>query len=84
MLEEVEHPAGFSLKIPNSPIRLSRTPGGIQGPPPALGEHTDEVLTSLLALSDREIADLRAEGVVYGPLPSPVPWILEREQQAQG
>jgi CoA:oxalate CoA-transferase len=84
MLVDVEHPAGFSLKVPNSPLRLSRTPSGIQGPPPALGEHTDEVLTSLLALSDREIAELRAAGVVYGPLPSPVPWILEREQQAQG
>jgi CoA:oxalate CoA-transferase len=84
MLVEVEHPAGFSLKIPNSPVRLSRTPGGIQGPPPALGEHTDEVLASLVGLSDREIADLRAAGVAYGPLPSPVPWILEREQQAQG
>ncbi len=84
MLVEVEHPAGFSLKIPNSPVRLSRTPSGVQGPPPALGEHTDEVLTSLLALSDQEIAELRAEGVVYGPLPSPVPWILEREQKAQG
>ncbi len=82
MLVEVEHPAGFSLKIPNSPVRLSRTPGGIQGPPPALGEHTDEVLASLLALSDGEIAELRAAGVVYGPLPSPVPWILEREQRA--
>jgi CoA:oxalate CoA-transferase len=84
MLVEVEHPAGFSLKIPNSPLRLSRTPGGIQGPPPALGEHTDEVLASLLGLSDREIEELRAAGVAYGPLPSPVPWILEREQQAQG
>ncbi len=84
MLVDVEHPAGFSLKIPNSPLRLSRTPSGIQGPPPALGEHTDEVLTSLLSLSDREIAGLRAAGVVYGPLPSPVPWILEREQQTQG
>jgi len=84
MLVEVEHPAGFSLKLPNSPVRLSRTPSGIQGPPPALGEHTDEVLASLLGLSDREIADLRGEGVAYGPLPSPVPWILEREQHAQG
>ena len=80
MLVEVEHPAGFSLKVPNSPLRLSRTPGGIQGPPPALGEHTDEVLTSLLALSGREIAELRAAGVAFGPLPSPVPWILAREQ----
>ncbi|TET96908.1 MAG: CoA transferase, partial [Dehalococcoidia bacterium] len=81
MLVEVEHPAGFSLRIPNSPLRLSRTPGGIQGPPPALGEHTDEVLTSLLALSAREIAELRAAEVVFGPLPSPVEILSRRERQ---
>jgi len=81
MLVEVEHPAGFSLKIPNSPLRLSRTPGGVQGPPPALGEHTDEVLTSLLALSAREIAELRAAEVVFGPLPSPVEILSRRERQ---
>lgn len=80
MLVEVEHPAGFSLKIPDSPLRLSRTPGRIQGPPPAIGEHTDEVLTSLLGLSAREIAELRAADVVFGPLPSPVPKILAHEQ----
>jgi CoA:oxalate CoA-transferase len=80
MLVEVEHPAGFSLKIPDSPLRLSRTPGRIQGPPPAIGEHTDEVLTSLLGLSAREIAELRAADVVFGPLPSPVPQILARHE----
>lgn len=83
MLVEVEHPAGFSLKIPDSPIRLSRTPGRIQGPPPAIGEHTDEVLTSLLGLSTREIAELRAADVVFGPLPSPVPKVLAGEQPQQ-
>jgi len=72
MLKEVAHPSGFSLKVANSPLRLSRTPAAIQGPPPALGEHTDEVLASLVGLSAREIADLRAAGVVFGPLPSPV------------
>jgi len=80
MLVEVEHPAGFSLKVPNSPLRLSRTPGGIQGPPPALGEHTDEVLTSLLELSAEEIAELRAAEVVFGPLPSPVEILSRRER----
>ena len=44
MLVDVEHPSGVSLKIADTPVKLSRTPGGIQGPPPALGEHTDEVL----------------------------------------
>ncbi|MCH7522592.1 MAG: CoA transferase [Chloroflexi bacterium] len=78
MLVEVEHPAGFSLKVPDTPVRLSRTPGGIQGPPPAIGEHTDEVLTSLLGLSAEEIAELRAAEVVFGPLPSPVEALRRR------
>ncbi len=81
MLVEVKHPAGFSLKIPNLPLRLSRTPGGIQGPPPALGEHTDEVLASLLGLSRQEIADLRAAEVVFGPLPSPMETLKRRKGQ---
>jgi CoA:oxalate CoA-transferase len=81
MLVEVEHPSGFSLKVPNTPVRLSRTPGGIQGPPPAIGEHTDEVLTSLLGLSAREIAELRSAEVVFGPLPSPMEVLKRREGQ---
>jgi len=81
MLVDVEHPAGFSLKTPNTPVRLSRTPGAIQGPPPAIGQHTDEVLSSLLGLSRRQIAELRAQEAVFGPLPSPVAKILEHDQR---
>jgi len=47
MLVEVEHPDGFSMRIADTPVKLGRTPGGIQGPPPALGEHTDAVLSGL-------------------------------------
>jgi CoA:oxalate CoA-transferase len=81
MLVDVEHPDGFSLKITDTPVKLGRTPGGIQGPPPALGEHTDEVLSSLLGLSPDEIVVLRDEEVAFGPLPSPVGRILELEAE---
>ncbi len=81
MLVEVEHPSGFRLKIPDTPVKLGRTPGGIQGPPPALGEHTDRVLRDLLGLSDAEIAELREARVAFGPLPSPVHKVLEHEEQ---
>jgi len=84
MLVDVEHPSGFSLKVPDTPVKLSRTPGGIQGPPPAIGEHTDAVLRSLLGMADEEIARLREAGVVFGPLPSPVPLIREREERRAG
>ena len=79
MLVEVEHPDGFSLRIADTPVKLGRTPGGIQGPPPALGEHTDAVLSGLLGLSAEEIASMREAEVVFGPLPSPVGRIREHE-----
>jgi CoA:oxalate CoA-transferase len=82
MLREVQHPSGVSLTITDTPIRLSRTAGGIQGPPPLLGQHTDEVLTGLLGLSGEDVAGLRERGIVSGPLPGPVARILEHEKRA--
>jgi CoA:oxalate CoA-transferase len=84
MLVDVPHPSGVSLRIADTPVRLSRTPGGITGPPPAIGEHTDEALASLLGMSGEEINALREAQCVFGPLPSPVPRIREREETGTG
>ena len=46
-----------------SPLRLLATPPVLQRPPPALGEHTEEVLTAL-GLDAQRIAALRQAGVV--------------------
>jgi CoA:oxalate CoA-transferase len=64
MLVEVDHPQIGTLPLANTPVKLSRTPGGIRGTSPALGQHTDEVLRSLLALSAAEIAALREREIV--------------------
>jgi CoA:oxalate CoA-transferase len=64
MLVEVEHPVAGKLPLANTPVKLSRTPGGIKGPAPAIGQHTDEVLRDLLSASDGEIARLRDSGVL--------------------
>jgi CoA:oxalate CoA-transferase len=69
MLVEVEHPRIGSLTVPDTPVKLSRTPGGVIGPPPALGQHTREVLSSLLGLSQVELDELAADGVIVGPRP---------------
>ena len=45
------------------PVKLSRTPGAVEKPGPALGEHTDEVLRSLGYNSD-DIEALKKDGVV--------------------
>ncbi len=67
MLAEVEHPRIGRLKLPDTPVKLSRTPGGIKGPSPALGQDTYEVLSSLLGLSAEELDELAAAGVIVGP-----------------
>jgi CoA:oxalate CoA-transferase len=64
MLVEVEHPRIGRFPLPNTPVKLSRTPGGVWGPSPGLGQHTDEVLRELLGLSDAEIGRLREQGAI--------------------
>ncbi|MFN8160593.1 MAG: CoA transferase [Solirubrobacterales bacterium] len=64
MFEEVEQPGIGTYVMPASPLRFS-----VSGrlPPrraPELGEHTDEVLASVLGLADSEIGRLRERGVV--------------------
>jgi crotonobetainyl-CoA:carnitine CoA-transferase CaiB-like acyl-CoA transferase len=41
--ETVDSPVG-QMRFPGSPTWFSKTPGGVQGPTPRLGEHNDEVL----------------------------------------
>ena len=45
------------------PLQMSETPLAVQGPSPALGEHNEEILTSLNYSSD-EIAALREAGAI--------------------
>jgi CoA:oxalate CoA-transferase len=71
MLVEVDHPAIGKLPLTNTPVKLSRTPGGIKGPSPAAGAHTDDVLRALLGVADEELARLRDAEVVGGPYPPP-------------
>jgi crotonobetainyl-CoA:carnitine CoA-transferase CaiB-like acyl-CoA transferase len=52
MLIELTRPDGGRIRNVGNPIKLSRTPYSISRPPPALGEHTEEVLRSLLAFRE--------------------------------
>jgi crotonobetainyl-CoA:carnitine CoA-transferase CaiB-like acyl-CoA transferase len=47
-----------------NPIKFSRTPVVYRRAPPALGEHTDEVLESLLGMTKEERAILRQQRVI--------------------
>jgi len=63
---EMDHPATGEGKVPliRSPMRLSETPTSERMAPPMLGQHTDEVLSDLLDMSDEERDDLRSKGVI--------------------
>ena len=64
MLVEIDQPRVGKMRIAGSPIRMSETPGEVYAPAPLLGQHTDEVLKSLLGYSDETIAQLKKEGII--------------------
>ena len=64
MIETVEHTTAGSIHQLGIPVKLSATPGRITRPPPALGQHTHDVLAADLGLDGPEIARLRAAGIV--------------------
>jgi crotonobetainyl-CoA:carnitine CoA-transferase CaiB-like acyl-CoA transferase len=61
---ELDHPLAGKVPLVASPMRFSATPLEFKAPPPTLGQHTDEILHSVLGMSDADIARLRAEGVI--------------------
>jgi crotonobetainyl-CoA:carnitine CoA-transferase CaiB-like acyl-CoA transferase len=60
----VEHPVLGPLKMPNVIPRLCDTPGRIDHPGPELGAHNRDVYLGELGLTEDELADLEADGVV--------------------
>jgi crotonobetainyl-CoA:carnitine CoA-transferase CaiB-like acyl-CoA transferase len=64
MIQALEHPKAGRITVMGVPIKLHGTPGEVKTPPPTLGQHTDQVLRSLLKLKPAQVAKLHAEGVL--------------------
>lgn len=64
MLVHMQHPTIGDLPLVGSPLKFSETPVDYKLPPPRLGEHTIEVLKSLLGYSADRIQELRNNKVV--------------------
>ena len=64
MTLETEHASAGTVRLPGFPYKFSQTPAAIYRPPPLLGEHTEEVLTSLLDYAPESVASLRDKGAI--------------------
>ena len=63
MIQNVVAGDGEPLKVPGIVPKLSATPGAIRAPAPKLGEHTEQVLTSIGYSSD-EVSRLREQKII--------------------
>jgi CoA:oxalate CoA-transferase len=69
MFVSVPHRTIGPLPLVNTPVKLSRTPGGIGETSPDMGKHTREVLTDLLGLDEATLDALFARGVLLEERP---------------
>ncbi len=61
---EMQHAVAGKVPLVASPMRFSETPIKHEIPPPAVGQHTDEILRDVLRKNAIEIAALRSGGIV--------------------
>ncbi len=66
MVIEVGHPAGGSFKAVGNPVKAEGAKEVFHHPP-ALGEHTEEILRGLLDYSSQKIQDLMEKKIVLQP-----------------
>jgi len=64
MVTHWQHPHQSDLPLVSSPIKLSATPVRTDLPPPLLGQHTDEVLRSVLNYPDAKLSELKGNKVI--------------------
>ena len=70
VLVELSHPEAGRHRYQRPPWRISGVPKPTLTPAPCFGQHNREVLSTLLHLTDDEIHDLQARGIVSSePLP---------------
>ena len=60
----IAHKGLGEIAMQNVAPRLSATPGAVRRPAPELGEHTEEILTTLLGADPHRVERLRQAGVI--------------------
>lgn len=67
MIVEIDQPGPGKIKIAGSPLKMTETPGHVYSPAPLMGEHTVEILKTILTYPDEKITQLRAKRVIFTP-----------------
>jgi 2-methylfumaryl-CoA isomerase len=69
MFTELDQPGLGRFPVPGTPFAFSAWPREAPVPAPALGEHTEEVLSEVAGMSGLQIARMFDQGIVAGPRP---------------
>ncbi|MBN2074104.1 MAG: CoA transferase [Dehalococcoidales bacterium] len=64
MIIDVPHPKLGKVKMINTPVKLSRTPGSVKASAPELGQNTREIFQDLLGLTNDELNELSDSGII--------------------
>ena len=64
LFEDVTLPDGEQVTVTTFAPQLSETPGETRWPGPPLGAHNRDVYGGLLEITDSELDDLKARGVI--------------------
>ena len=64
MIVEYEHPEAGKVRLPGNPIKFTDMGPAISTPAPMLGEHTDEILSSIFKLNKDEIKKLKDNNII--------------------
>ncbi|VDM27608.1 unnamed protein product [Toxocara canis] len=64
LVQELYHPETGAIKVAGPAVHYSETVNRIRSPPPILGEHTKEVLSNVLNVSEEELKRLKEEKAI--------------------
>lgn len=64
MFEDATLPDGTRVKLPTFAPKLQETPGSTEWVGPPLGAHNNEIYCGLLGMCERELVELREQGII--------------------
>ena len=65
MMVEIDQPFVGKMKMYGNPMKFSETPAGVRGHGPLLGEHNEEIFTSVLGATPEQIQQYYDSGIIH-------------------